>query len=275
MTEHIVNKDTFIPVPLETFPQVPDEPLLKPELIYNADFENNYPFLDRSFKARLLNFGIYFGIFTLVFPLQKIRYGLKIKGRRNITKNKKLFKNGAMTVCNHVYRWDYLAVLQAVKFRRMWFPVKSYQVNSRDRNFIRGAGGIPIPKTIGAFRHYNAAFDKLHAEKKWIHVFPESCRWDYYEPIRPFKIGAFKMAYKYKIPVIPFVISYRQPSGIYRFFKVKHPLITISIGEPVLPEQKEGLSKSENCRAMLESTHAQMVKMAGIEKNMWPAEFVQ
>lgn len=272
MNEHIVKENTYIPTDISSFPEIPDQPLLEPKLIYNADFENNYPFLDRSFKARLLNFGIYLGIYTLVFPLQKIRYGLKIEGRKNITKNKKLFKNGAMTVSNHVYRWDFLAVLQAVRYRRMWFPVKAYQVNSKDRNFIRGAGGIPIPSTIGAFRHYNKAFDTLHAEKRWMHVFPESCRWDYYEPIRPFKLGAFKMAYGYKIPVIPCVISFRKPTGLRKLLGVKHPLITVSVGEPILPEQKEGLSKTENCRAMLENAHAQMVKMAGIEKNMWPAE---
>ncbi len=134
MNEHIVKDGTYIPVNLNTYPAIPDTPLLNPEIVHNFDFEHDYPFLDKSFKGRLLNFGIYAGIFFLVFPINLFKYGLKIKGRKNLRKNRKLFKNGAMTVANHVYRWDYLAILQAVKYRRMWFPTRALQIQSKDAN---------------------------------------------------------------------------------------------------------------------------------------------
>ncbi|MBQ0040385.1 MAG: 1-acyl-sn-glycerol-3-phosphate acyltransferase [Treponema sp.] len=272
MTEHINKAGVYVPETGITYPELPDTPLLNPKIVYDIDFEDNYPFLDRSFYGRLNNFIIYTGIFCLVFPLHKLRYGLKIKGKENIKKNMKLFKNGAMTVSNHVYGWDFLAVAQAVKYRRLWFPVRALQVKTKQKFMIRGAGGLPIPEKPAALRRFNLAFDKLHEEKKWIHIFPESCRWDFYQPIRPFRKGAFKMAYRYDIPVIPMAISYRKPDGIHKILGTKHPLITLTVGTPIVPGEIQGESRNEICDIMRKNAHQQIVAMAGIEKNMWPAE---
>ncbi len=269
--EHIVKPGVFIPQTNINYPQKPDEYILQPKIIYPVKVDSNYPYLDKSFKGRLLNFAVYTGIFTFVFIIHKIRYGLKIEGKKNLRAAKKYCKNGALTVCNHVYRWDFLAVVQAVR-KKMWFISRTENVMTSDRNFVRGAGGIPLPEGSSGIRQYNQAFDELHSKKKWIHIFPESCRWDYYEPIRPFKIGAFKMAYRYQIPVIPCVLTYREAKGIYKIFKVKHPLITIHIGKAILPYAKDGERKNDVCQRMRKEAHSQMVKMAGILQNCWEAQ---
>lgn len=269
--EHIVKDGVYIPQTNIKYPEKPDEYLIKPKIIYPTTVDQNYPYLDKSFKSRLLNFAVYLGIFTLVFAIQRIRYGLKIKGRKNLKDAKKYFKNGAMTICNHVYRWDFLAVVQAVR-KKLWFISRTENVMTSDKNLIRGAGGIPLPQGISGVRQFNEAFDELHSKKKWLHIFPESCRWEFYEPIRPFKIGAFKMAYKYQIPVIPCVLSYREPKGIYKIFKLNHPLITINIGKVILPNSENGETKNEICKRMRKNAHAQMVEMAGIIQNCWACE---
>lgn len=269
--EHIVKDGVYIPQTNIEYPEKPDEYLIKPKIIYPVTVDQNYPYLDKSFKSRLLNFAVYLGIFTLVFVIHRIRYGLKIKGRKNLKDAKKYFKNGAMTICNHVYRWDFLAVVQAVR-KKLWFISRTENVMTSDKNLIRGAGGIPLPQGISGVRQFNAAFDELHSKKKWIHVFPESCRWEFYEPIRPFKLGAFKMAYKYQIPIIPCVLSYREPKGIYKIFKLNHPLITINIGKVILPNSENGETKNETCKRMRKNAHTQMVEMAGIIQNCWDCE---
>lgn len=269
--EHIVKDGVYIPQTNIKYPEKPDEYLIKPKIIYPTTVDQNYPYLDKSFKSRLLNFAVYLGIFTLVFAIQRIRYGLKIKGRKNLKDAKKYFKNGAMTICNHVYRWDFLAVVQAVR-KKLWFISRTENIMTSDKNLIRGAGGIPLPQGISGVRQFNEAFDELHSKKKWLHIFPESCRWEFYEPIRPFKIGAFKMAYKYQIPVIPCVLSYREPKGIYKIFKLNHPLITINIGKVILPNSENGETKNEICKRMRKNAHAQMVEMAGIIQNCWACE---
>lgn len=269
--EHIVKPGVYIPDLGIEFPENPNTPWIQPEVIYPTDFENDYPFLDKSFKHRFMNNLIYVGIVCIVYPLQALRYGLKIKGRKNLRKNRKMFKNGALTVCNHVYRWDFPAIFQAVR-HKMWYPVRAVQVESKDKNFIRFTGGIPIPSTLAGLRGFNKAFDEVHAKKRWIHVFPEACRWEFYEPVRPFIIGAFKMAYRYEIPIIPLVFSYREPKGLYKLFGVKHPLLTLNIGEPISPVNDKEMSKNEFCNYLRQQAHEQMEKMAGIEQNMWPVE---
>lgn len=270
MMNHENFSNVYVPVTGIDYPEKPDQPILFPKKVRTVVLDENYPYLDKSFPARLRHFLVYLGIFVLVFPVQKIRYGLKIVGRENIKKNKELFANGAMTVCNHVYRWDFLAVLQAVKWRRMWFPARPDNLESSDANLIRAAGGIPIPSGFGASRKFNEAFDELHSKKKWLHVFPESCRWDFYQPIRPFKKGAFTMAIRYKIPVLPLVITYREATGIRKLLKVSHPLITIHIGEPLVPPSE--LSRKEATVWLRDEAHKQMCAMAGIKTNCWPSE---
>ena len=254
------------------YPERPDEPLLHPERTREVDVESGYPFLDRSARGRLLNFAIYAGIFCIVFLLNKILYGIRIEGRENLRKNRALLKNGAMTVANHVHRWDFIFVLQAVRWRRMWFPAKAENLESGDAPLIRGVGGIPIPKTLAATRKFNEAFNTLHAEKRWLHVFPESCRWNYYAPIRPFKLGAFKMAHRYQIPIVPVAISWRAPSGIWKLLKVRHPLVTVRIGEPIPTENPGDLSKNDFCRDLRKKAHDSLCTLAGIRRNVWEAE---
>lgn len=265
--KYIVEDGVYIPTDLNNYPDNPDESTWHPKKICTVTIDENFPFLDKSFKGKFLSNFIYTIIFLLVFPLQKIRYGLKIEGKKNLRKNRRLFKNGAMTVSNHVYRWDYLAILQCVKYRKMWFIAKPSNLETSDGWMIRGAGGIPIAPTLSAGRKFNQAFDELHSKKKWIHVFPESCRWEFYQPIRPFHRGGFYMAYKYNIPVIPMNISFRKPTGIYKLFKVKHPLITVRIGEPILPDINK--KRREETERLATEAHQQIVRMAKISKNLW------
>lgn len=267
--KHQVEEGVYEPYLEYTYPESHNSYMLKPKKIRNVKVDASYPFLDTSFKALFLHYFIYLGIFVLVFWLNPLRYGLKIEGRKELKKYKKQFKNGAMTVANHVYRWDYLAILQAVRYRRMWFPARQENLETSDAWLIRGAGGIPVPYTSQAMKKFNQAFNLLHKKKKWLHCFPEASRWDFYGPIRPFRKGAFSMAYNYNLPIIPMAFSYRKPTGLYKLFKVKHPLITLRIGTPIFPDKS--LSKVECCEMLRNEAHKQICSLAKIKTNAWPA----
>jgi 1-acyl-sn-glycerol-3-phosphate acyltransferase len=167
-------------------------------------------------------------------------------------------------------RWDFLCVLQAVRFRRLYFPAWKENLSGPDRHLIRLVGGIPVPTDLHVIKYFNNAFDELHQRGKWFHVFPESSNWPYYQPIRPFKKGMFTMAYKYQIPVIPLAFSYRPPRGLYRLFKKKYPLVTLRIGEPILPDCS--LPRKEAVSLLRELCHKRIVELAGIQNNPWPCE---
>jgi 1-acyl-sn-glycerol-3-phosphate acyltransferase len=253
-----------------SYPADPEEHMIRKPGGMDLILDENYPFLDKSLWFRVRSALIYLGIFTLVFVISPIRFGLRIEGREILKKHRALFRRGALTVSNHVLRWDFLCVLQAVRFRRLYFPAWKENISGPDRNLIRLVGGIPVPGDIHVIRYFTGAFDELHRRGKWFHVFPEGSNWPYYQPIRPFKKGMFTMAYKYKIPVIPMAFSYRPARGLYRLFKKNYPLITLRVGEPILPDLN--LPRKEAVNLLRAACHRRITELAGITNNPWPCE---
>jgi 1-acyl-sn-glycerol-3-phosphate acyltransferase len=270
--------EPYVPQLGIVYPSKPDDHMVEIKVLRDVKIDEHYPFLDTSFKFKFMRGLMHLGIFTLVFFLSPLRFGLKIEGRNILRKYKQLLKNGAMTVSNHVQRWDFLFVLQALRYRLMYFPVWKEQLNGSDEGFIRLAGGIPVPHEIRVIKYFNQAFDTIHARKKWIHAYPESSRFDYFQPIRPFKKGVFTMAHRYNLPVLPIAISYRAPRFPYTLLnaarsltgKQKLPMITLRIGEPL--QFDESLSRREAVQKMRKECHEAVVRLAGISNNPYPAE---
>ena len=267
-----INEDgVFVPQIDIDYPAEPDKRILSVVPECEVILDENYPYLDKSFKFNFMMNLQYLGIFVLVFILNPLKYGLKIKGKKNLKPYKKILKKqGAITVSNHVYRWDFLGVLQAVKYRKMYFPTLHDNVVGSDRFMVRYAGGIPLPESFSAMKKFNEALDEVVAKGHWLHVFPESCRWDYYQPIRPFKRGAFTFAQKYNRPVIPMAYSYREPKGLEKFFTGGKPCFTLNIGTPIFPDTT--LSRKECVSKLRSECHKAMVELAGIKQNCWQAE---
>jgi 1-acyl-sn-glycerol-3-phosphate acyltransferase len=244
--------------------------MIPPKKEIDLVIDENYPFLDKSLGFRLKSALLYLGIFIIVFSICPFRFGLRIEGRNILKKYRNLLRNGALTVANHIHRWDFLIILQAIRFRRSYFPAWPENLSGPDRTLIRLAGGIPVPKDIHTIKCFNQAFEELHRKKEWIHVFPESSNWHYFQPIRPFKKGMFTMSYQYNIPIVPMAFSYRQAGGIYKIFKKNYPLITLRIGEPIMPDLSK--PRREAVALLREQTHRKIVELAGITDNPYPCE---
>lgn len=233
-------------------------------------FDETYPYVDDSFAFKWHRFWHDLLMWTFVQPWNSLHFGLQIRGRGNLK-----FLGGrrdCISICNHVYALDALSVVRAVKpFGRMWIPMFPKHFNDRKYYwFIRYMGGIPVPENMAGMRKFNEAMDTYHGRGEWIHIFPEEVRWDFYSPIRPFRKGAFTMAYKYDCPLLPCVISWRERRGIYRLFGGKDtPCATITVCEPVFPD-RAGTRKSEVDR-MRVLAHERMVSAAGIGSNPWPS----
>lgn len=257
------------------YPDSPHERMMKVKVKDSSQgrfqFDENYPYYEDSlwyrFNRALCSFVLHF----LAIPYIKVAKGLKVEGRDILKKYRKEFEGGALTVCNHVFLMDAVIVCHAVrKFRSMHIPMYAKHFNNKGFYWmIHSMGGVPVAESIAGMRKFDEAFDKFHERKDWIHVFPEEVRWDYYPYLRPFRKGAFTMAYKYDIPVLPLVITFRERKGLYRLFGSKdQPLMTISILEPVFPD-KEARRKEEVNR-LREQAHQEMVERMGVD-NIWPA----
>lgn len=233
-------------------------------------FDDTYPFIEDTLSFKLQRALAYFLVFGPFYLVNKLKFGVRTEGRKNLFKYRKHFRNGIVSVSNHCYRWDGMAIAEAMH-HRLWIPMLPDHFEGPDWWYLKYFGGIPLPDgSFGAQKKFNGAFDVHNSRREWIHVFPEARNWNYYKPVRPFKKGAFTMAYKYNVPILPIGLTYRERTGIHKFFaKQEIPLITVKIGEPIFPDVTKS-RKSETDR-LLQEAHTAVCKLTGIENNTWPA----
>lgn len=266
-----VREGVYVPEPVAEFSG--DNPFTRMAPIRgelkDIAFDDTYTYLDKSLKFKILRNLTYLVACLVAFPLNRIRFGLRIEGREKIRRNRKLLAGGVMTVCNHVHRWDMICVMQAMRFRKPWIPMYAQPFRGKDGFIMKAVGGIAIPEERSGFRGFDKALDELHERRQWIHIFPESCSWKFYAPLRPFKMGTFNMAYRYFLPVVPLMITFRPRTGWRKLFGKGEPLVTIHVGDPIVPDTRAP-RKDETAR-LRDQAHKTMLDMAGIVSNPWPS----
>lgn len=265
-----VTPGTFIPDAGLDYPTDATIRMVDPPHCNEFVMDEHYPYYEDSFHYRFNRFLCYLKNWALVYFLQKLIYGLKIEGREVMKKYEKEFAGGAITICNHAYKWDVPAIIMATR-KTFYIPMFGRNMMTKDFWHMKYVGGIPVPSSMAAMKKYNEAFDKHHELGHWFHVFPEGIRWDFYKPLKPFMKGAFTMAYKYNMPLLPLYINYRPRTGLRKWFgKADVPLITVTIGEPIFPDTSA--TRKEEVDRLLHTAHAQMLRMGGIIENPWPVE---
>lgn len=266
-----VTPGTFVPDLGIEYPTDPSVRMLTVKKTREIEFDENYPYYEESRKRTFHNILVWMKNEFLVLPLQKLLYGLRIEGRENLKKYEKELSHGALTICNHAYRWDFCAVWQALPNHFFRIPMFADNFCTSDYWNLWSCGGVPIPASMSAMKKYNEAFDRYHELGYWFHVFPEGIRWNFYKPLKPFMKGAFTMSYKYNIPILPLCITYRERTGWHKWIgPKKEPLITITIGEPIYPDTTA--NRKQEVDRLLHVSHETLMRMAGIVENPWPIE---
>ena len=252
-------KTNKYPYPLET-----DRHYLEVHKNRGIVFDSSYPYVDCSASFRFKQGAVRFLLNILVFPLCRIRLGLKIEGRDNLKKHRETLQNGTLSVCNHVHMWDYLAVMRTIRpFRPnllSWAP----NINGENGTLIRLVGGIPIPDSdLSGTMAYLKAVKALLNDHGWLHVYAEGSMWEYYAPIRPFKRGAANIAVTCNKPVLPLGFSYRKPGWIRKKLFHQIATFTVRIGEPIFPNTQ--LPERERERDLTVRCHDAVCRLAGID----------
>ena len=265
-----VKEGTYLPDVGLDYPDDPSIRMIKPKKITHPFvLDENYPYWDESFSYKLNIFLLRMKFWTLVLPMLKVVYGLKVERNGILKKYKKEMKNGASTICKHGFSIDVGVIIAATR-HHSWIPMLADNMMTDDHWHMKYTGGIPIPSTMSALKKYNEAFDKHHEKGHWFHLFPEGINWHWYKPLKPFYKGAFSMAYKYNMPILPLYINYRPRTGIYKWFaKPEIPLLTISVGEPIFPDVTK--PRKVEIDHLRETAFEKMLDMAGIIENPWPA----
>lgn len=215
------------------YPERSDEHMIEVKHLRDTNFDVNYPYLDKSLGYKLLRCIYWLLVTVIVFPLMRITHGLRIYGKENLKKHKSELKGGAITISNHVFYWDYLAVLKAIRPRLAYFPAWKTNFEGSNAGLIRMSGGIPIPDNdLRAMVKFNRAIEEVLESGKWLHFYPEGSMWLFYPDIRPLKKAVFSYAVKFDKPIVPITMSFRPRKGIMNLFS-KKPRVDLHIGEPL------------------------------------------
>ncbi|MBO4406504.1 MAG: 1-acyl-sn-glycerol-3-phosphate acyltransferase [Clostridia bacterium] len=256
------------------YPKETDRHYLEVKKDRGIVFDRKYPYIDESPAFRFWDGFVRFMLTILVFPLARIRMGLKIEGRENLKKHRAVIEKGVVSCCNHVHMWDYIAIMCAIRPHKPRILVWAPNVNGENGWMIRHTGGIPIPETgVGATLEYMKAVKKFLGEGGWLHVYPEGSMWEYYAPVRPFKHGAAYIACTNEKPILPMAYSYREPGWIRKRIFGQIARLTLRIGEPLLPDPE--LAGREREEELTRRCHAEICRLAGIDpaKNPYPPVF--
>lgn len=244
------------------YPDQSDQHMIKVRKVRSLKFDESYPYLPKGKRYALVRIMYWLAVNIIVFPLLRLTHGLRIYGKKNMKKHKKEFKNGVITVSNHVFMWDFLCVMKAMRPRLAYFPAWKTNLEGSNGTLIRMSGGIPVPDdNMRAMRKFNGAIEEVLENGKWLHFFPEGSLWFFYPDIRPLKKAVFSYAVKYNKPVLPITMSFRPRKGIMKLFG-KSPRVDLHIGEPLYPDTS--LPRREAEKKLHEETYHIMQVMNGI-----------
>ena len=245
-----------------TYPDRSDAHMVTLKRTKELKLDENYDYMPRGTWFKIKRAVVAVLLHTVVFPVTHLSHGLKIYGKENLKKHKDELKNGAITISNHVFMWDYLCVLKAIRPHISYFPAWKNNFESGFQPLMRIIGGMPIPEdSIKSMIAFKKGMDEVVSSGRWLHVFPEGSMWYFYPDIRPLKIAVFSYAVKYGKPLIPISMSFRPRTGFRKLFG-KGPFVDLHIGEPLYADKS--LKPREAAEELRARAYKKMQEMNGI-----------
>lgn len=175
-----------------------------------------------------------------------------IKGIENL----KNLETGAMITCNHFNPFDSFSIEEVFRTAGKSKKHKLYKV-IREGNytnfpglygfFFRNCDTLPLSSNKRTMVEFVKAVDTILQRGDYILIYPEQSLWWNYKKPKPLKNGAFKLASRNNVPVLPIFITMEDSDFLGEDgFPVQEYIINIK--PPIYPD--ENLSQKENVEIM-------------------------
>ena len=162
---------------------------------------------------------------------------------------------GAIFTCNHFNPFDVFAV-ESMLFSTTQKRKKLYKV-IREGNYtnypgfygflFRNSNTLPLSSNATTMKEFVKAVDTILQDKDFILIYPEKSLWWNYKKPKVLKPGAYKMAAKNNVPVVPIFITMKNSDIIGSDgFPINE--YHLHIGEPIYPDSS--LNVRENTLVM-------------------------
>lgn len=212
-------------------------------LEFDIDTEYEYVPSGKIFTifSNILYYGIAFPVLKLV---TKVIYDFKIEGKENIRN----IKDGAISISNHVLFLDCAMVGLACGKKRIYYSTleDNFKIPFV-RKLIKLLRAIPIPTKVENKKYFIKEIERILEDNNVVHFYPEAALHPYCNRLRNFKNGAFEIAIKNKVPIVPMLFTFREPKGFRKIFKKKKD-VTLTILNPVNLSEETGSIKEREIR---------------------------
>lgn len=200
--------------------------------------KDGYKFISDSFIFNFLSNLLFIPIALILSVLNRILFGFKI-----VNKDLLVHETGMVSISNHIHPMDCTMIGLVYSPRRVYFP--TLQSNFKIpfiRHLIKILYAIPIPTKDYQKKEFYEQINTSLQKGRIVQMYPEGSLWPYYEDIRNFKYGAFKMAVDANVPVQPIRFEFKERAGIYKLYKRKKCIHAVVL-EPIFPNNE--LEKKE------------------------------
>lgn len=176
--------------------------------------------------------------------------------------NLRLLKDtGAVITCNHFGIPDnyilYHCIQNSLKKKRLYKVIREGNYTGFSGLFgflFRNCNTLPLSSNRRTMVNFMSAADTLLRRGEAVLIYPEQGMWWNYRKPRPFKIGAFKIAARAGVPVLPTFVTMKDDES--KLDEHNYPLqhYTLHVMPPVYPDKT--LSEKQAAEKMKEDTFA-------------------
>ena len=176
--------------------------------------------------------------------------------------NLRLLKDtGAVITCNHFGIPDnyilYHCIQNSLKKKRLYKVIREGNYTGFSGLFgflFRNCNTLPLSSNRRTMVNFMSAADTLLRRGEAVLIYPEQGMWWNYRKPRPFKIGAFKIAARAGVPVVPTFVTMKDDET--KLDEHNYPLqhYTLHVMPPVYPDKT--LSEKQAAEKMKEDTFA-------------------
>lgn len=176
--------------------------------------------------------------------------------------NLRLLKDtGAVITCNHFGIPDnyilYHCIQKSLKKKRLYKVIREGNYTGFSGLFgflFRNCNTLPLSSNRRTMVNFMSAADTLLRRGEAVLIYPEQGMWWNYRKPRPFKIGAFKIAVRAGVPVLPTFITMKDDET--KLDEHNYPLqhYTLHVMPPVYPDKT--LSEKQAAEKMKEDAFA-------------------
>lgn len=208
----------------------------------------DFPYVPKTLRQKCVTFlRRRFVVYPFTRKTCKKDFDLEIKGRENLCGI-----GAAVITCNHTTKFDCLAVQYALRPNRPYVVAASFNnMKGRFGDLMRAGGMLPLGTDLATNKAFLGAVRHYLANGKRILFYPEQAMWWNYEKPRPMKDGAFDIAVRNGVPVVPLFVTFRH-SGLFDDNGIEHKYLTLHIMPPIYPDKASGF-RSEIARMKAEN----------------------